>query len=100
MIASSARALLASILARMLWIRFAWWIFESITIGGARRTDDVIRRWPPPPPPLVWAGAFHSASTIKHGPDLLSCGFMPEVTFTPRVSVRHMCASPFILLAF
>ena len=40
--ASSAPAALASILARIDWMRLQWWIFGSRQSGGKRRTELVI----------------------------------------------------------
>ncbi len=40
--ASSAPAALASILARIDWIRLLWWILGSRQSGGKRRTELVI----------------------------------------------------------
>ena len=45
--ASSAPATLASILARIDWIRLLWWIFGSRQSGGKRRTLLVTRRGRP-----------------------------------------------------
>jgi hypothetical protein len=43
-------------------------------------------------PAASYTGAFHSASTIRHGPCRLNDGLMPDEIFGPRVSVRRTCA--------
>ena len=95
MSASSTPARFASIFARMLLIRLLWWIFESTHWGLLRRTAAVINRMP------AWSytSDFHSASTISVQPDWFQCGLMPDVTFSPRVSVNRTWASSDIPLA-
>ncbi len=53
-----------------------------------RRVDAVMTRIPL----SEYAGGFHSARTISVHPDWLNRGFIPEVIFSPRVSVRRICA--------
>ena len=93
--ASSAPATFASILARIDWSRLLWWIFGSRQSGGKRRTLEVTRL----SPAFEYTGGLCSASTISVGPCVLSRGSMPEVIFTPRVSVRRMCTPSNMWLA-
>ncbi len=93
--ASSAPAAFAWIFASTEFSRFAWWIFGSSTSGEGRRmllVNSVS-------PPFEYTGALCSASTISVGPDWLRRGSMPEVTFTPRVSVRRRCTPSFMPFA-
>ena len=93
--ASSAPATFASILARIDGSRLLWWIFGSRQSGGGRRTLEVMRVIPA----RSYTGGLCSASTIRVGPDRLSRGSIPLVTFSPRVSVSLMCTLSVIWLA-
>src|SRR5688572_30105265 len=84
--ASSAPAMLASIFARIDWIRLLWWILGSRQSGAKRLMLAVTSEMPS----RGYTGGLCSASTMSVGPDVLSRGSMPEVIFTPRVSVRRM----------
>mmetsp|Transcript_6957 Transcript_6957/g.21727 ORF Transcript_6957/g.21727 Transcript_6957/m.21727 type:complete len:241 (-) Transcript_6957:675-1397(-) len=92
--ASSAPAMLAWILARMLLSRLLWWILESRQAGPWRLMAEVMRRWAAAGPtgrPAQSTSGFHSGSTSRHGPLWLLVGDMPLVPFSPRVSVSRTC---------
>ena len=67
---------------------------KPIVLTGAmrpyelRRTDAVISRTPAEP----YTGCFHSANTIKVQPFWFNRGSMPDVIFSPLVSVNLICA--------
>mmetsp|Transcript_109177 Transcript_109177/g.189174 ORF Transcript_109177/g.189174 Transcript_109177/m.189174 type:complete len:316 (+) Transcript_109177:428-1375(+) len=99
MSASSAPAWSAWILARILLMMLLWWILESRHEGVFRRMAEVISRSPAALFATLECSPFHSANTMRHGPDWLFLGLMPDVTFSPRVNVRRHSAPSRIPLA-
>mmetsp|Transcript_23945 Transcript_23945/g.74566 ORF Transcript_23945/g.74566 Transcript_23945/m.74566 type:complete len:224 (+) Transcript_23945:218-889(+) len=92
MIASAAFAWLACIFGRMLLIRLLWWIFESTHWGGLRRLAAVMSETPASLSKVATpTTGFHSARTMSVQPYTLKAGFIDDVVFSPRVSVRRMC---------
>mmetsp|Transcript_3225 Transcript_3225/g.10918 ORF Transcript_3225/g.10918 Transcript_3225/m.10918 type:complete len:255 (-) Transcript_3225:1017-1781(-) len=96
MSASSTSALLAWILARMLLRRLLWWILLSRNAGEFRRMLELMSRCGLMPDtflPDESMKGFHSASTMRHESAWLFLGLIPDVTFSPLVSVSRMCVS-------
>mmetsp|Transcript_15864 Transcript_15864/g.36265 ORF Transcript_15864/g.36265 Transcript_15864/m.36265 type:complete len:281 (+) Transcript_15864:287-1129(+) len=94
--ASSTLALLAWILARMLFSRLLWWILLSRNAGEFLRMLELTSRWGFSPDtrfPDESIGGFHSARTMRHEPAWLLVGLIPLVTLSPLVSVSRMCVS-------
>lgn len=81
-------------------MRLLWWIFESTQCGVLRRPAAVTSETPLELSYVVApTTGFHSASTMRVVPRTLNAGFIDDVVFSPRESVRRMCAPSRMLLA-